>query len=698
MFAPLCCCACGLNCLGKSRHVSRRCELSLYRLGGNATSEQGNIKTHYHPIPNDTFMEGMAILQNYRPDIAGGIDRILQTASDLLQRRLSDYEDAKKDKLGLGGRVRDTMWRGFTNQLVSSTESSESLDDENGSSQVGKNEISSNKFPSLTSRLATTVWKGITNQTAMEPPPSPPIPSTPTSQSPPASPSASLPDDGTQWSSNGYNSIWNYAEKLKDSDAVAAFSKVSSNWRARALIATSGKSYQKTQGQNITERSNPSQLSGLRHSDANASSSFSHNSYMYSPPPRLGQSHSPRGTYIFPKTEQLSSLYSNASNPGIISKTGASLTAFMRSAPPAPKSAPRPLLLSSTSLVVPASQGDSLSRASYSAPMLGQHDWVDYSKFRRTNAHRDSLSSVSSLSTSEAVVQSNRANTSDRDSDTSGPSRRVLLNRKSVSPLALKYRSQHPSNSPRTSSITSSDVGHESSRDAPQRPFTSAEIQARISDSSSFTSPPVPYTPYNLIQVNESERQRGSVLLEDLGEQVLVTAPPPKKSLRRKTPVENSLVDNTLDPPIVRLPTRSARVRTKKNQPTNLPLQTGSSTPDMHKVSSPDTLGVEWPEVQDASITPKAAEFDLNDQQSVSPKSAKYSVKLSTEKKAPADGRENRIRKVSSGQRIRKISSENREEARNSRDSAAEEGDDEGYDDLLSAYESEEGAQFLGRT
>ena len=40
--------------------------------------------------------------------------------------------------------------------------------------------------------------------------------------------------------------------------------------------------------------------------------------------------------------------------------------------------------------------------------------------------------------------------------------------------------------------------------------------------------------------------------------------------------------------------------------------------------------------------------------------------------------------------RTRKVSGEGREGARSSRDSAAIEGDDEGYDDLLSAYESEE--------
>jgi hypothetical protein len=53
--------------------------------------------------------------------------------------------------------------------------------------------------------------------------------------------------------------------------------------------------------------------------------------------------------------------------------------------------------------------------------------------------------------------------------------------------------------------------------------------------------------------------------------------------------------------------------------------------------------------------------------------------------------KEERPRKVSTSTRHRKISSSNREGFRRSRsDSAADDGDDEGYDDLLSAYESEE--------
>jgi hypothetical protein len=40
------------------------------------------------------------------------------------------------------------------------------------------------------------------------------------------------------------------------------------------------------------------------------------------------------------------------------------------------------------------------------------------------------------------------------------------------------------------------------------------------------------------------------------------------------------------------------------------------------------------------------------------------------------------------------VSGEGKEAARRTRESAAIEGDDEGYDDLLSAYESEDGSKM----
>jgi len=97
-------------------------------------------------------------------------------------------------------------------------------------------------------------------------------------------------------------------------------------------------------------------------------------------------------------------------------------------------------------------------------------------------------------------------------------------------------------------------------------------------------------------------------------------------------------------------------------------------------------------------VTPRATafhQFDENSTSSASPNSPALSPirtrKLSSEgRKAHGDTSEPRTRKISSSShspRTRKVS-----EGRSAKhvDSAAEEGDDEGYDELLSAYESED--------
>jgi hypothetical protein len=58
--------------------------------------------------------------------------------------------------------------------------------------------------------------------------------------------------------------------------------------------------------------------------------------------------------------------------------------------------------------------------------------------------------------------------------------------------------------------------------------------------------------------------------------------------------------------------------------------------------------------------------------------------------KVSTDGHEAPVRKLSAERpRLRKISTESRD-VKGKRESAANEGDDEGYGDLLSAYESED--------
>ncbi|TFY83395.1 hypothetical protein EWM64_g617 [Hericium alpestre] len=89
---------------------------------------------------DNAFVEGMALLQDYSVQAAGGIESIIQIASELAQRRIMQVQPAKPTtpSVGLGSRIRDTLGRGFTNTAPSpessdeeeSTAEEESSDDE----------------------------------------------------------------------------------------------------------------------------------------------------------------------------------------------------------------------------------------------------------------------------------------------------------------------------------------------------------------------------------------------------------------------------------------------------------------------------------------------------------------------------------------------------------------------------------------
>lgn len=101
-------------------------------------------------------------------------------------------------------------------------------------------------------------------------------------------------------------------------------------------------------------------------------------------------------------------------------------------------------------------------------------------------------------------------------------------------------------------------------------------------------------------------------------------------------------------------------------------------------VSPRGSLAPAWPEEQE--LTPRAGNFCGSEPSSASTTPA--SPHRSPSGKVPDVARKGsgdhvRTRKTSTGSR----------EVRRNRDSGAEEGDDEGYDELLSAYESEEGSR-----
>ncbi|KAJ4000088.1 regulator of Vps4 activity in the MVB pathway-domain-containing protein [Lentinula boryana] len=683
---------------------------------------------------SDAFVQGVALLQHYPIQAAGGIDSVLQTASELRHRREDEARFTATNSLTFGDRLRLSVWKGFTNQETSQerspSPSESSEEDQDTSSNVTETqEVTID--PGLTSRLATTVWRGITNQSAMEPPPSPlritnrtameppPSPhdpsrsSTPSTPHTPSSPSIVVTDsEPTASTSKGWpssTSLWNYAEKLKESNAAATLSKVSSNWQAKALA---GSWSIRKNGSPSSHSEQPQVIDSLRHSDPPQNFWFKSSenrrtsvpdpdrSGVYSPPARPAFFKPPRDTVMFTGNEPIVDIpnspeLSPSSEGGLIQKTRslqASLAALTRGsentlvAPatpqPKPKSGPRPLLLGSTSVITPRGERP-ISRSENSTPLNAPAQWNDVLQSRDNHAiHRDSLSSISSLSPSDALTRGKM----EYDSDSPAPvSRKVALNRRSISPMAPHSR---------TGSIP---AGSSAALATPMTPLKSPgwgqvytpESPPTAPDGLHMRSPSLASSVHTIIPEEHSLEKAPSA--DDLP---LEPPLPSRKLARKRTPPPPG---DTSDSSVPELPRRNNRVRTKRNvRPPNLRLQ-HAVIPE-RVTTSPNSLAVEWPfDEQELATTPRASSFsDANN--STSPRSPRRVRKISTERRSPTrqrktsgEGQEPRLRKTSNEIRTRKVS-----DVKNHRDSAADMGDDEGYDELLSAYsESEDSSRHI---
>lgn len=685
----------------------------------------------------------MSLLQHYPIDAAGGVDGILQTASDLLERR--EAEASVKPNLGLSARLRDTVWRGFTNQPASPLpEEDEPLRTPVLPAPSDKPQPPSEASSSgWRTRLSETVWKGITNQSAMEAPPSPTSPLSP-SPSPPVSPlpgTSRLPSrreasDSLHPSSAASPvvqgpSIWGYATKLKDSDTAAQLAKVSSNWTAKAMDAWVKKPVAPTSPATLSEpspsipsassvtgffkrssvSSNGSQDSG-RHSRQDSLMSAS--SDPYSPPPRPAYFRPPRDS-MMPQPRRESSTSSPLMTPepevspatpesGLVGRAKhlqdslASLTGSIGAAvvAPQPKSAPRPLLLGGNRTPI---TGHSPSRSiSRTATPTSNHQ-RQYSELgHERSPHRDSQSSASSsLAPSDAWRASSKT---EWDSDGGLIPSKVVPLRRSVSPMAPGFRMT----SGRTDSISSTGSSgprdsmfsykRDSSQSAPRYP----RIDTVASPTAS--SPPLdtPVSTGSAPAVGEYTKRIG-VTLTDQPISLESAEIPDKLTRKRAPPRVNVNVGDTSDSASGISPTaHSPRVKSKRQtRPPNLRIEKES----LPAISSQDTLKPHWPEMPeetDATLTPRAVNFD--DESSPSPPpsagaqlSSSVTIKRTRKVSARSNSGDSRTRKVSgSERRVRKTSTEGRER-RLPRDSEAEQGDDEGYDDLLSAYESEDAAK-----
>ncbi|KAG0705900.1 regulator of Vps4 activity in the MVB pathway-domain-containing protein [Suillus ampliporus] len=726
-----------------------RARAPLFRLGkpggkspGLWAEEHATIRPSSPLRPwelSDAFLEGISLLQSYPIDAAGGIDRVLQTAHDLAQRRIEERRSLKSDNVTLGARIKATMWKGFTNQVTSAddTEEEEGEEEDSSSDEVGShedgNETETPDAPTLTSRLANTMWRGITNQSSMDNSPSPPSPTSPLlSQSPP--PPQSPPEQIAQNLSPNPplspppSSIWGYAEKLKDSDTVATFAKVSTNWRARAMSAWGSRrsdlalnedalSPASAESELPPSASNswPPQIDGARNSrDGSRRDSLpgSSRETAFDEPPRPAFFRSPRDSFLpLPRREA----YTAPPSPDIqpqqqdrfmhkAQTSLASLAAFnSRTATPSQprRGAPRPLLLNSSSLITAKPP---LSAHSDGGMPFKQHgDWVDVTHTKGHRLHTESISSVSSLSPSEALngPRSRPSVGSRSDIESDGGSRRVALNRKSISPMAPASRALRTpwATSPLSVSdaimrdplngIYTRSVAEDSSSERGWRSYAATDSPTTMS------SPPIPPTPVTAVRVNAGKvRVNGESRQSSISEDSIPFGPPTpnKVLLRKKTPPPLQDTDNSDSQ--ARIPPRNPHLRSKRHLPKLPSLRTRDSnlrpaSVAEHKNVSPNTLAPpELFEEQELATTPRALDFGSNEPTSASTTSS-HSPRPGRKTSADTVGRSRKI----SGESVGRLSKSSFAEARETRDSAAEEGDDEGYDDILSAYESEEGSR-----
>ncbi|KAH8117358.1 regulator of Vps4 activity in the MVB pathway-domain-containing protein [Phellopilus nigrolimitatus] len=787
--------------LGKAGHKSP----SLWDLDGSGINRQPLLAWEL----GEAFMEGMTFLQHYPIEEAGGVERVLQVAGDIRAQREASANKPQAESGGLGARIRDTVWRGITNQTSSADDSPDSEEEEeeedeeeteNEASysqlQVTGNGSSSEPAGSgsgWASRFTSTLVRGITNQSAMEAPsPTPlslvasPLPSRgpSPSASPSSSPSSSsftspssaappLPEKDGGPSSSSYllppstgSSLWGYAEKLRQSDMAAKLSKASTNISAKALDVWSTRSapaHEVPTFEKQIEVSTANTAVGrrmvehMKESNRHGSVPNIDRSDVYSPPPRPAFFKPPRDTRMFTPEEMASlaipdSPESNRlalSTPAsLIHSRSESLAAVLpawtglQPATPKPglRPGPRPLLLSASSLVTHPTT-DHISRSANSTPTPHNGQWAEVmrSKVQSSPRHRDSQYSQSSVSSPlGGSIASPSAGKGGWDSDTSSAraSRLVKLNRQSVSPMAPAFRTSRMYRD--TSMSSQSEFGVLSSRATSESSprgrneglgFDDEPLVGRawdrvpIPDSpSTLPSTPPPRTPVTnvslaraSIQVTIPEQQRGSVVLSESGFSGLDPVPPSKKVHRKPlSPTTQEPVGDTSDssiPPMSPSSKAVPRVRAKRYGPhvrlTSLRIRDTVPPEDQaqtvgqgQNVPLPSPGSLAAPEVDsdsfDIATTPKATHFP-----STSPTDGNGLARTSPRRRKISMENQERRRKLSgesSASRTRKISGEaklarTRKISADRRDSVADDGDDEGYDELLSAYESEEGAE-----
>ncbi|KAG2020358.1 hypothetical protein CC2G_005712 [Coprinopsis cinerea AmutBmut pab1-1] len=620
---------------------------------------------------SDPFLEGISLLQTYPRTFVDDAERIIQTANDLVKRREMEANRnqplSSQSEPSLGVRLRNTVWKGITNQIdpdpddisSSSSDSDQEKQQEDGN-ETERESATSSWWSSIAGSNLSGTRLTISHADTLQP-----------------------PEDESGYSSSASKtstgSIWNYAEKLRDSDTAATLAKVGTNWRARAMNV--GTWRQAKADQNRAGGSNDRTTNG----DGTDAEKSAHRHE--SPEPSFySPTSSHRSTYSSSSSISPLSDHHNQEE-SLVSKTRSFLSLAKTPSSAGSKTAPRPLLLSSASPITSPPMYTSTTPATPENPQ-----WAEVMKAKKQFLNRESRSSVSSLSPSEAFKSSR----SDWESD--GGSRIVPLNRRSISPMAPSYRINRglASPSPSVGEPFSPSVSSTTSTGSPRLPVLSTSPVSAYSPTISSNTPPISRSatlPDTSSETHVFELERNDTV---------------KRTPRADAARSRMSSLDASDAPATGL-SRHARVRSRRQtRPSHLQLKDTNVTKPRSPVeiktpNSSNNLTVEWPtEDPDMAATPRATTFDATDdddaslsQRPISPRFRRRKVSTaeardrSNVRKLSGDGQEPRLRKTSSG-RSRKVSNEVKDKKHYRRESEADEGDDEGYDDLLSAYESED--------
>lgn len=649
---------------------------TLFRLGGkshplpNIRDETSTPLCPPSPLPpwelKNAFVDGLSLLQHYPLAAASDIDGILQMAFDFNQKRREGkiHHDSGK-RLTFGTRLKMTVWKGFTNQETSPSTSPDVSDEESAVEETmeGPNDKTNSREAGLTSRLVTSVWRGITNQSSMDVPPSPTTPVIPLN--------ASIDDERGNFighedestkipeAEESSSSLWKYARKLK----VAA-TAVRGN---RQTMPT-------TTSQIISEKLSPLSnplLSLSSSTQGKECQSGAVENGSLSQGKECDSSLPVRSSHLLPPL--ISSKSGNAESPeqeipreeSFLDNIHSSLASLTKgkASPPSEKPLPRPLLLTSKSVISSSTRPKSVASRVMTFDRSGPSD------VNRVKAHvlHGSQSSVSSLSPSESSPASTHLR--EWDSDTPTISRRVPLNRQAISPLAPASRILH--RRPMSASSTASSASF------PSTPWSSISDTRNWRSVNAAVSPPLNLSP----QFPSPAQDLCSQGTNDN------TLPIKTKTNEMTSILENgSYSTNTPKQSFILPPEGNSsrgrfRAKRRRSRPSTLNVDLDDSEHQVERqIMHPAYLDIErLPECQDSVNTPRAATFEGHEPSSeIQGSLGSFQYVL---------GGSGRV-KPSATQRTPNWLSEY--ETKWYTESSADEGDDEGYGDLLSSYESED--------